>query len=355
MPHHTTESVFAVQGRERKGLLAIAACMAAPLLGLAIFLWWAMHAPVSIPEIRKLKIARGDGFLAIGNALASQGIVRSAPLFRLYVLARGWAGSLQPGEYTFSGQYTIPEVARKIVSGPGDIVLTLPEGLTMYEIEDRLVKAELVSPGEFVTLAHSPDRFVDEFPFLAELEAESLEGFFFPDTYRFDPRAGTKAIAGKMLAAFRDKVLRELEPQFRESPQSISNVVTMASMIEREAANPRDRRLISGILWKRLEHGMPLQVDATVIYAWKRLNPQWSLGTRTRLSLSDLKIDSPYNTYRVNGMPPGPIANPGLDAIRAALEPTESEYWYYLSPNDGTVRYSRTFEEHAALKEQLYR
>jgi UPF0755 protein len=349
------ESVFAVQGKERRGLLAIAACMSAPIFGFAVFLWWAMHAPVVVHNAQKLKIARGDGFLEIGDALASRGIVRSASLFRLYVLARGWAGNLQPGEYTFGGELSIPEVARKIIVGPGDIEVTFPEGLTMYEIEDRLVRLDLVSPGEFVTLAHSLDLFVGKFPFLTDVEAESLEGFFFPDTYRFDPRAGARAIVEKMLSAFQDKVFRELEQKFRESPQSISNVITMASMIEREAARPDDRRLISGILWKRLENGMPLQVDATVIYAWKRLNPQWSLGAKARLSLSDLKIDSPYNTYRLNGMPPGPIANPGLDAIRAALEPAESDYWYYLSPGDGTVRYSKTFEEHRALKEQLYR
>jgi UPF0755 protein len=348
------ESAFLIEAKERKGILAIAIFILLPIIGFIIFLWWAMRAPVYLPEAQKIKISRGDGFLEIGNILASHGVVRSATLFRLYVLARGWAGSLQPGEYTFGGELTIPAVAKKILTGPGDIEITIPEGLTMYEIEERLVKAGLVNPGEFVTLAHSPDSFIKKFKFLEDIEAESLEGFLFPDTYRFDPRSGSRAIIEKMLATFQEKVLKELESRFRESPQSISNIIKMAAMIEREASRFEDRRLISGILWKRLENNIPLQVDATVVYAWKRLNPQWRLGSKNRLSLSDLKIDSPYNTYRVNGLPPGPIANPGLDSIRAALEPAENEYWYYLSLNDGTILYSRTFEEHKALKEKFY-
>jgi UPF0755 protein len=348
------DPAFLIEARERKGILAIAIFILLPIIGFAFFLSWAMRTPLEIEQSQKVKIARGDGFLKISQTLEANRIIRSASLFRLYVLFRGWAASLQPGEYHFSGRLSIPEVARALVRGPGDIEVTLPEGLTMYEMEDRLVAADLVLPGEFVSLAHSPHLFLEKFPFLAEVNAESLEGFLFPDTYRFDPRMGVKAIIEKMLATFRDKVFHELEPKFRESPQSILNIITMASMIEREASRPDDRRLISGILWKRLENNIPLQVDATVIYAWKRLNPQWKLGDKARLAFSDLKIDSPYNTYRVNGLPPGPIANPGLDAIRAALEPTESEYWYYLSLNNGTTLYSRTFEEHKALKEKFY-
>ncbi len=348
------EQEFLIRKKERIGFLMISILVLAPIFTFMLFLWWAINSPLILDETKKLKISKGDGFLEIGEKLESEGIVRSAILFRLYVLLRGWAGNLQPGEYIFEKKLSIPEVSRKLVLGPGDIEITFPEGLTMYEIEERLVKEELVSPGEFVTLSHSPDLFEEKFPFLSEIEADSLEGFLFPDTYRFNSRLGSRGIIEKMLTAFQNKVLKELDSQFRASPQSIFNIITMASMIERESHSPEDRRLISGILWKRLENNIPLQVDATVIYAWKKLNPKWSLGSKKRLSFSDLKIDSPYNTYKITGMPPGPISNPGLDSIRAALEPQESEYWYYLSVDDGTTYFSKTFEQHTRLKQELY-
>lgn len=348
------ESESAVGQRERIGFLTIALCIVLPIAFFLIFLTWGMRSVVAIDDAVKLRISRGDGFLEIGDMLAVRGIVRSPALFRLYALARGWAGSLKPGEYVFYGDLSVPDVARMLNEGPGDAVITFPEGFTIFDIEERLVKAELTAPGEFLQLAHSPDLFAEKFPFLRDLEAETLEGFLFPDTYRFGHNLGARAIVEKMLATFRNKALRDLEAKFQASPQSISAIITMASMLEREAARMDERRLISGILWKRLETGMPLQVDATVIYAWQKLNPRWSLGGRNRLSFADLKIDSPYNTYRVNGMPPGPIANPGLDSIQAALEPVESDYWFYLSPPDGTVLFTRTFEEHVALKGRVF-
>lgn len=350
-----SESAFSIERKERLGLVAIGGFFLVPAAFFFLFLWWAMRAPATLADSQRITIPRGTGFLEIGDELAERGIVRSALLFRLYAIGRGWAGTMQPGEYEFKGIVTIPGVARLLHSGPGDVTLTIPEGLSMYDIEERLVSVGLVASGDFVQSAHSPDDFADEFGFLRELDAESLEGFLFPDTYRFDPRTGADGIARKMLSAFEEKVWKELAPQFRESPLPIERIVTMAAMIEREASDPEDRRIISGILWKRFEAGMPLQVDATVIYAWKTLNPRWSLGSKNRLSLSDLKIDSPYNTYRQNGFPPGPIANPGLDAIRAALSPIASAYWYYLSTSDGTIMYAKTAEEHAALKAKFYR
>jgi len=206
-----------------------------------------------------------------------------------------------------------------------------------------------------LALAHSPSIFEDEFPFLKDLEADNLEGFFFPDTYKLNQRMKPEDIVRKFLNAFRDKVFALLETRFRESPRSILDIITIASMIEKESANSLDRRIISGILWKRLETDMPLQVDSSVIYAWKQINPSWSLGDRLRLSSNDLKINSPYNTYLNKGLPPSPIGNPGLDAIRAALDPQESDYMYYLSLPDGRTFFSRTYDEHLALKAKYYK
>lgn len=349
-----SDPVFLIQRKERIGFLTIAALMALPVAVFLTFFTWVIHAPLNLEEPQTIQISRGDGFLEIGNALAAQQVVRNASLFRLYVLSRGWAGRLKPGEYAFAGTLAIPDVARVLVRGPEDVEITLPEGLTFYEMEERLVAAGLILPGEFVTLAYSPNLFTDQFPFLLDVNAASLEGFLFPDTYYFNPETGARAIIEKMLTGFEQRVFRDLESRFRESPQSILDIITMASMLEREAANFEDRAIISDILWRRLEAGMRLQVDATVIYAWRRLNPRWAVGDRNRLSFADLQIDSPYNTYRVRGMPPGPIANPGLDSIRAALEPQENEYWFYLAA-EGITYYSRTFAEHTALKARLDR
>jgi UPF0755 protein len=348
------KNIFEIKKKEQFGLFLIGVLIFLPIVTFLIFIWWSMKSPLNIGEAKKVRISKGERFVNIGKILFSSGIVRSATLFNLYVLSRGWAGNLQPGEYIFSGSLSIPEVARKILSGPEDVEITIPEGLSYYEIEDILVRAEIVKPGEFSELVHSPDSFSNEFPFLSQIQVKTLEGFLFPDTYRIDPRKGARHVLEKMLKAFQDKVFVKLEPKFKESLYSISDIVTIASMIEREAKTPQDRRLISGILWKRLENGIPLQVDATVVYAWKLVNPQWSLGLKSRLSLSDLKIDSPYNTYTRAGLPPAPISNPGFDSIQAALEPLESEYLYYLSTPDGKIYYSKTFEEHKKLKEKLY-
>lgn len=169
----------------------------------------------------------------------------------------------------------------------------------------------------------------------------SKEGFLFPDTYYFFPNVTTQAIGEKMLATFSRRI-EPLESEITSSGHTLQEIVIMASILEKEAATPEDRATISGILWNRIAKGMPLQVDATFMYLLGK--------TSSELTTADLQFKSAYNTYINKGLPYGPIGNPGIDAIRAAIHPRQSQYLYYLSGKDGVMHYAKTFAEHKANK-----
>ncbi len=176
-----------------------------------------------------------------------------------------------------------------------------------------------------------------------EIKDKEFEGYLFPDTYFFLINDTPEKVVAKMNENLKNKTA-DLEDAIAKSKRSFHQILTMASLIEKEAANPEDRRIISGVLWKRFDQKMPLQVDAAFVYA---------LGKNTyELTTADLKIDSPYNTYIHRGLPPTPIDNPGLDAIQAAIFPEKTPYWYYLSDKSGNIYYSKTFAEHVQKKNQ---
>jgi len=207
--------------------------------------------------------------------------------------------------------------------------VTIPEGSTIYEVA-KILNKNISNFNEAL--------FLDL--------AKEKEGYLFPDTYFFLPNSSPEEIISIMTKNFESKT-SSLLPTVEEFGKSLKDVVIMASIIEREVMTPEDRRMVSGILWKRIAIGMPLQVDAAFIYV---------NGTTTPgLALKDLKIDSPYNTYLYKGLPIGPIGNPGLDAIRATLEPKSSPNLYYLSDKEGVTHYARTFEEHKENKEKYLR
>jgi UPF0755 protein len=333
---------------ERLGLFLIAALFVIPLLlSLALFFWMVRKPQtLSVPKI--VTIEPQSGFREISDLLAREGIIERAAPFRVYVLFRGWATSLRSGTYTFSGEVTVPSVAKTLTAGPADVVVTIPEGFTVFEIDKRLTNLGLIEPGEIATLAQQPERF--DFAFLKNDGINSLEGFLFPDTYRLSATMEPEDIIAKFLRNFDDKVANMIDAQFSgESNPSLLSLVTLASIIEKEVPASEDRKIVSGILWRRLELQIPLQVDAAVVYAWKLLNPNWK-PQKFALTAADIKINSPYNTYRNRGLPPGPIANPGLDAIEAALNPTDSPYWYYLSTQEGKTIFSETLAEHEAAR-----
>jgi UPF0755 protein len=264
------------------------------------------------------------------SRLEEQGIVRSPLLTRALVALFGNSNLIKQGEYTSSVPLSDFALARMLASGKTSanyIKVTIPEGLTVLEI---------------ASILHSKIPNFNTPQFIAK--ALPHEGFLFPDTYYFLPVAK----ADTVISVMRSTLTKKLEPYDAEivrSGRTLKEIIIMASLLEEEARTTESRKMISGILWKRLDIGMPLQVDAVFPYI---------IGKNTyEVSLTDLAFDSPYNTYKYKGLPRGPITNPSLDSILAALRPTSSNYLYYLSNLSGKMYYAVTFDQHVENK-RLY-
>lgn len=308
-------------------------------------------------EPREVKIAQGMGSRMIGALLRREGVIRSKWAFVLYVSLRGDAALLKPGVYSFERR-SIAEIADMLVAGgKNEKEITVPEGWTLREIAALLERRGIGSADALKTLV-SPTgaaRFAERFAFLTDKPASAgLEGYLFPDTYRLPQDAAPEHAVIRMLENFDRRVDAKLRQDITEQDKTIFHIVTMASLIEKEVVSNQDRALISGVLWKRLDAGIPLQVDATINYIKNHKSEIRNNGTG-KIKIEDTKIDSPYNTYRYRGLPPGPIANPGLSAIRAAIYPKASPYLYYLSAHDGRTIFSKTLDEHNAAKAKYLR
>ncbi|MEW5805729.1 MAG: endolytic transglycosylase MltG, partial [Patescibacteria group bacterium] len=300
----------------------------------------------------KVVIKENSGFLEVSRTLKENGIISNSNIFNLYLIASGKFRELKNGTYEFSGEYTPISLANRLIQGPEDIKVLIPEGFTIFEIDKRLSDLNIIEPGALVEAAQKPGLFT-EFEFLPQEYLVSLEGFLFPDTYNFSQKTEPKQILAKMLKNFEEKVYSKIDPEMAESPKSLLSLITLASIAEKEVPGLEDRKIVSGILWKRLEKDMLLQVDATVVYAWKIINPDWKPHDHV-LTNSDIKIKSLYNTYLYKGLPQGPISNPGWKSIEAALNPVETDYWFYLSTRDGETIFSKTLKEHeTAVKKYL--
>ena len=293
-------------------------------------------------EEKLFSVEEGQGLFAIAKNLKKENLVRQEWFFDIVVFLEGGARKLQAGDYRFSQAMTPLEIAEKIISG--DIArqtITIPEGWNMREIGQYLELTGLMPAADFIRAAD--EDFSKEFLFLADKpKTASLEGYLFPDTYELKIGEETNILVRKMLVNFDEKLTPEIRSRIKSQGKTIFDIVTIASLLEEEVKTLEDKKIVSGILWKRLKIGMRLQVDATIVYA---------LGNNSgKLSYDDLKIDSFYNTYKYAGLPPGPIANPGLDSIMAAIYPQENSYWYYLSAPDGKTYFSQTLEEHNLKK-----
>ena len=288
-----------------------------------IFLWWEIYLPVNyfFREEKIFLIKKGESLFQIAENLEKEGLIKNKFLFDLYIFIKGAQRKLQAGEYSLTSSESINRIAEKIISGYiAKIVVTIPEGWTQKQIEEMI---GLKLPGE------------------------NLEGFLFPDTYQFPLRVSGEEVVKKMRDNFDKKLTPDLKKEIQRQGKTISEIITMASLIEKEGSKNEDKELVSGILWKRLKNNIPLQVDATITYI---------TGKRTtKISKEETQIDSPYNTYKYLGFPPGPICNPGIDSIKAAIYPKNSEYWYYLSTPEGKTIFSKTLEEHNIAKEKYLR
>jgi len=325
------------------------------LLGSGIF--GARHfgnAPVDAGNTAPVEVTipQGSGGKEIARLLHDAGLLRSTTGFLARLGLSGARGDLKAGTYAFARAESGRKILERLQNGdalPTDVSVTVPEGFTLEDIASRLESAGVVRAREFQAAARV-EKFRGEFPFLASAPDGSLEGYLFPDTYRFFRGTSSDDVLRKFLERF-DKQFQKiaLETGGLDGPAhsaSLHEVVTTASIVEREVPSLDDRRLVAGILWSRRAHGVALAADATVRYAirtWDR-----------PLTVDDLAVDSPYNTRRYAGLPPGPIGNPGAESLRAALDPRDSDFFYYLSTRDRKTIFSKTLEEHnRAIQEHL--
>jgi len=286
-----------------------------PLICIGVGYWFYVNtlAPTSDKSFRDFLIVKGSGASQIGNKLQKEGFIKSALVFKIYVQVTGTASKIQAGEYRLSSSESLFEIVNQLKRGPVEIWVTIPEGLRREEIASR-----------FTSSLGKEENFRKEL--LAFSEGE--EGYLFPDTYLFPKTASASAVV--------DKLTRTFDAKTSETNLTRDQVI-LASLIERETKTAEERPIVAGILMNRLGIGMALQVDATIQYAKGNWEPVVS---------ADKNISSPYNTYKFAGLPPGPIASPGLSSLQAAANPADTDYFYYLHDSKGKIYYARTLAAH---------
>ena len=300
-----------------KAKILIAAIVFFVLAGFSGYFF--LSAPKDFPSGAAIVIEKGTGLAEISNKLKKEEFIRSKYAFALYARAFNKSKKIKYGKYLFNEPVSVFALAGRLTKGEfgfKPIKVTVTEGMTVKDISELFGGFENFDKEEFFG------------------KTEKLEGYLFPDTYLFLPFAETEQIIGTMTDNFKKK-----------AGDVGKDIVIMASLIEKEVPDSSDRKIVSGILWKRLKLGMALQVDAVFPY----------ITGKQKVLLEDLKIDSLYNTYLHKGLPPGPISNPGLDAIEAARNPKETSYLYYLSGQDGKTHFAKTYEEHLRNKEKYLR
>ena len=309
---------------------------AACLLGMAaVFLFLVTERP-PLDEWRmtKVYIPKGSTFPEIEKTLTEKGVVRYPLAFRILVIGSMASKKLQYGEYAFPAPPSALELREKLVTGDvAKYQVTITGGSTLFDIADVLGNMELADPADFLEEATSP-----ALAGRMGIPGSTLEGYLFPDTYILVKDMTVEEITGVMVRRFRRKFTPEMEGKAEENGFTLKQIVTIASIIEKETGVEEEKPLVSSVIRNRLSLGMPLQMDPTVIYGLKKFG-----GNLTR---KDLRKDHPYNTYRNQGLPPGPISNPGLASLIAAVEPADTDYLYFVSRNDGSHRFSRTLREH---------
>jgi UPF0755 protein len=305
---------------KRAGVLLLAVGI---LYGLVVAVNWILLPPATFPVPYRITINNGQSLFSISKELSNDGVIRSRRAFEMLVMTFGSDSHISEGEYYFERPVSVVEVAMHIAGRQFGIdrkKVTFPEGFSNKEMATRL------------------DATFDTFDTELFLSlAKGHEGYLFPDTYGFFPSTTPDVMVAALKKNF-EKKTEPLQKDFDSSKRSRADIIVMASIIEKEAAGDSDRAIVSGILWNRIDAGIPLQVDAPFLYL---------VGKESKdLTRKDLALDSPYNTYIHKGLPPTPINNPGLAAITAALHPEPSAYFYYLHDKNGMIHYAKTYAEH---------
>lgn len=285
--------------------------------------------PADFPSGSRVVIERGSSAPSVAELLSEERVIAHPSVLRFLLRVSGASASVHAGTYLFEKPQNLFTVAHRIVTGAYGLPavrITFPEGTTVREAA--------------ILVAHAfPETPAADFL----REAQPHEGYLFPDTYLFLPFADAASMVAIMHENF-DTKIAAISGELHASGRSLSDTVILASLVEKEARSTENRRIVAGILLNRLKLGMPLQVDAVFGYIFGRetYSP----------SFADLTVDSPYNTYRYAGLPPGPICNPGLDSLSAAIHPIETDYLYYLSGKDGLMHYATTFAGHQANRKK---
>ena len=316
--------------KNKKFLTIVISCLLILFIGLSVF-FYQVETPLSKDtEERIFVVEKGQGSEKIAENLKSEGLIRSKWLFFYYIWFRGKSTKLQAGGYSLSSSMSISEIAKKILEG--DVIknwvkATIPEGWSNKKIEERLFALGLIKPGEKLP--------------------QKEEGYLFPDTYYFYKETTIEGIIKKMRDNFDRKVDEKLRKEIEKQNRTLYDILIMASILEKEVITDEDRAIVAGIFWKRLEINYPLQSCATIAYV---------LGVdKWRYSIEDTRVKSPYNTYTNIGLPPTPINNPGLSAIKGAIYPKETDYNFFLTdPETGNTIFSKTLEEHNANKRKYF-
>ncbi len=287
----------------------------------------------TLPAAVEVTIPEQSGTEGAAQALTDTGVITSPWSFIAYATISGQRNQIRAGTYLFTGDVNLPlilSVITKQQSLQNEVEVTLLEGWTTQQMGEALAQVLPFTAEDYVRA----------------VSAQSLDGYLFPDTYRFYVDATVQDVIDKQLETFHARFTSDMEQALADRGRTVNDAVILASIVEKEARTLTDKELVAGVFWKRLDNGQRLQSDVTVNYV--------TGNTTTDVSLSDTYVESAYNTYRNDGLPPGAISNPGYDALYATVYPTESDYWYFLATPEGEVKYAATYEEHLQYKAQYY-
>ncbi|MFA6587605.1 MAG: endolytic transglycosylase MltG [Patescibacteria group bacterium] len=333
----------------KKILLSLAGAV---LIVLVVFIIWFLNSSnvqSSFAENKDFEVITGQGVNQIADNLKNQVFINSTLAFKIEVVLEGVKSDFKAGTFSIPARSSISQIIEILTSTPksDEVEIRIPEDATAKEISIILEQKGVMSSAEFISIASTTDsRNVapdNAYPFLGDKpQSATMEGFLFPDTYRFFKKATPAHVLKKFLDNFGLKVPQEILNKINADGHTIYQGIILASIVDKEVRTDTDRKIAAGIFWNRLKLGMAMQSDATVNYVTGKqaLQP----------TNEDISIESLYNTYKQQGLPPGPIGNPSLSAIRAVAYPQESDYLYFLTKPDGTTVFSKTYEEHLANK-----
>lgn len=320
-------------------------------LSLAGFLWWREQLkPVSHnTEVSEFVITKGATVEKVGEDLYNKGFIKSSLAFKMFVQLSDKTQKVQAGQFRLSPSYTLPQIVDSLSKGPQELWVTIPEGLRREEIAEKVIDSLGMTGAQEETFRTQ---------FLGE--TEDVEGMLFPDTYLFPREVDASRVVLTMKNTFDKKVDSTMRSTISNRGYTLNQVVTLASIVERESKNKTkdERPIIAGIYYNRLKIGMPLQADATVQYALATtkckitsVNCDWW----PTIQRADYEFKHPYSTYTNTGFPPGPISNPGITSIQAAVNPLDTDYLYYIHEDNGTPHYAKNLQEHNQNIQQYLR